>query len=57
MVTVGGWPAVLDYIIANKATDLFQKRLTASAVKARWDEGEVIVGIEKVRKHSLKFNV
>jgi predicted transcriptional regulator len=57
MVAVGGWPAVLDYIIANKATDLFQKRLTASAVKARWDEGEVIVGIEKVHKHSLKFNV
>ena len=57
MVSVDGWPAVLDYIVANKAVDLLQKRLTASAVKARWDEGEVIVGIEKVRKYSLKFNV
>jgi len=57
MVAVDGWPAVLDYIVANKAVDLLQKRLTASAVKARWDEGEVIVGIEKVRKYSLKFNV
>jgi hypothetical protein len=57
MVTVDGWPAVLDYIIKNKAPDLLQKRLTASAVKARWDEGEVIVGIERVRKYSLKFNV
>jgi hypothetical protein len=57
VVAVDGWPAVLDYIVANKAVDLLQKRLTPSAVKARWDEGEIIVGIEKVRKYSVKFNV
>lgn len=53
----GGWPLVLDYIEKTSAFDIFQKRITASAVKARWEEGEVIPGIEKVRKHSLKFNI
>lgn len=51
------WPAILDYIIENKAPDLLQKRLTASAVKLRWKEGEIIPGIESVTKRSLKFNI
>ena len=33
------------YIVENKATDLLQKRLTESAVKARWEDGIVIPGI------------
>ena len=51
------WPKLLDYIIANEAVDLLQKRLTASAVKLRWRDGEAIPGIEKTEKHTLKFNV
>lgn len=51
------WPTVLDYIIANKAPDLLQKRLTASAVKARWADGEIIPGVDKLQKQTLKFNV
>jgi len=57
MVNPGMWPVVLDYIVETGAVDLLQKRLTASAVKARWADGEVVVGIEKVRKYTLKFNV
>jgi hypothetical protein len=51
------WPKVLDYIIANDAVDLLQKRLTASAVKARWENGEIIPGIVSTAKQSIKFNV
>jgi hypothetical protein len=51
------WPDILDYIKRTGSTDLLQKRLTASAVKSRWDDGEIIDGIEPVTKRSLKFNV
>jgi hypothetical protein len=51
------WPLVLDYIIANDAVDLLQKRLTASAVKQRWSNGVVIPGIEATTKLALKFNI
>jgi len=53
----GGWPLVLDYIRENDAMDILQKRITPSAVKARWEAGEAIPGVEKVRKYALKFNV
>jgi hypothetical protein len=51
------WPALLDYIRKNDALDLFQKRLTASAVKLRWADGEAIPGVDKTDKHTLKFNI
>ena len=51
------WPAILDYVKRTGAVDLLQKRLTASAVKARWEDGEIVDGIEPVTKRSLKFNV
>jgi hypothetical protein len=54
---VNEWPKVLDYIIENDAVDLLQKRLTASAVKKRWDDGVSIPGIVASIKQSLKFNV
>jgi hypothetical protein len=57
VASTGAWPLILDYVLENNATDILQKRLTASAVKARWEEGELIPGIEKVRKYTLKFNV
>ena len=47
------WPAILAYIIANNSTDLLQRRLTESAVKARWDRGIDIPGIDK----SVKYQV
>lgn len=51
------WPKILDYIVTNDALDLLQKRLTASAVKARWDNGETIPGIISTAKQTVKFNV
>lgn len=51
------WPHILDYIVEHDAVDLLQKRLTASAVKARFTEGEKIPGIELTLKQTLKFNI
>jgi hypothetical protein len=54
---VNSWPDLLDYIRENDALDIFQKRLTASAVKARWTDGLEIPGVDRAVKHSIKFNV
>jgi len=51
------WPTLLDYIRANDALDILQKRLTPSAIKARWAEGHDVPGIDRAEKHTLKFNV
>jgi hypothetical protein len=45
--TAEDWGLVHHYIIANNAFDLLQKRLTESAVKARWEDGIAIPGIAK----------
>lgn len=47
------WPAILQYIRDSGSTDLLQKRLTVSAVKARWDVGVDIPGVSKVVKHAV----
>ena len=39
------WAAILDFVAATQSLDLLQKRLTESAVKARWDAGVVIPGV------------
>jgi hypothetical protein len=51
------WPALLDYIRQNDALDILQKRLTPSAIKARWADNQVVPGIDKLDKHTIKFNV
>ena len=51
--SVFDWELALAYIRAEAATDLLQRRLTESAVKARWDNGVTVPGIEK----SIKWPV
>lgn len=51
------WPMLLDYIRQNDALDILQKRLTPSAIKARWAEGQEIPGTERMEKYTLKFNL
>ena len=41
------WPAIYAFIQENDAFDMLQRRLSASAVKDRWESGIVIPGIEK----------
>lgn len=45
--TTGDWQKLYAYIKENDAFDLLQKRLTETAVTARWEDGEEIPGIVK----------
>jgi hypothetical protein len=48
---VKDWTLTLDYIRSTGELDMLQKRLTESAVKARWDAGVDIPGVEKGSKY------
>lgn len=54
---VTDWPKLLDYIVDQGAVDLLQKRVTASAIKARWNDDQSVPGVQQIKKQSLKFNV
>ena len=47
------WGLIYDYIRQNDALDLLHKRLTASAIKLRWEEGQTIPGIDKYEETKL----
>ena len=47
------WPTILNFIRTTGQLDLLQKRLTESAVKARWDSGVDVPGIDKIVKYSV----
>jgi len=49
--TVRDWSATLAYIKETGQVDLLQKRLTDSAVKARWDAGVDVPGVELTHKY------
>lgn len=44
---VDSWEQALNYIRAEAAVDLLQRRLTESAVILRWENGVTIPGVEK----------
>jgi hypothetical protein len=54
---VTDWPKLLDFIVTTGSVDLLQKRVTASAVKARWADDVEIPGVTTAKKQVLKFNV
>lgn len=41
------WEKVYEYIKDTNSWDLLQKRLTESAVKARWEDGVKVPGVEE----------
>jgi hypothetical protein len=43
--TVTDWGQLDAFILTNKRLDLLHRRLTASAVKEMWNEGEVVPGV------------
>tara|TARA_R110000737_G_scaffold41837_2_gene62526 strand:+ start:1216 stop:1590 length:375 start_codon:yes stop_codon:yes gene_type:complete len=49
------WGDVYEYMIANDAMDLVQKRLHEGAIKARVEEGIVIPGIEFIEVNKLSI--
>ncbi len=54
VTVVVDWTTVLDHIRETGEVDLLQKRLTESAVKARWDSGKEVPGVDKTHKWDVK---
>lgn len=46
--TATNWDLVFEYIRKNRAFDLLQKRLSATACRARWDNKKDIPGVERI---------
>lgn len=49
------WPAFWEYCIEHDANDLVQKRPATLAIKARWEDGIEIPGIEPVELEDLSL--
>ena len=54
---VTDWPSLLNYIKSSGSVDLLQKRVTESAVKARWDSGVEIPGVAQATKDSINVTM
>ena len=50
---VTDWAATLEYVKTTGQVDLLQKRLTDSAVKARWDNGIDVPGVTRTSKYTV----
>jgi hypothetical protein len=42
------WDAIEEYVVLNDSFDIFQRRLSPVAIRARWEQGLEIPGISKV---------
>ena len=49
------WDAFLAYCVKTKSWDMLRKQPTVAAVKARWDEGKQIPGVEPFTKIDLSL--
>lgn len=56
VATAKDWAKIHKYIVDNDAWDIMQKRLTQTAVDARWDEGIQIPGIEAFPTDELSIH-
>jgi hypothetical protein len=54
--TVRDWADLYDYIKENDAFDLLQKRLSAPAVRERWEAKEEIPGVGTIPVQNLSIN-
>lgn len=50
------WPALYAFIKANDAWELLHKRVTATAIKERWDDGEEIPGVGRADVYKLSVS-
>jgi hypothetical protein len=53
---VTDWSTFHAYILESGSIDMLERRPTQSAVNARFDEGEVVPGVVRDRKHSYKIS-
>lgn len=54
--TAENWPEIWNYIKENDAWDLVHKRITVTAVRERWEEGEAVPGVGKITKYKLSVS-
>ena len=53
--SVKDWEAFENYILEHKSFDLLQRRVSITAVRARWENSEVVPGVEKVTLSDLSL--
>jgi hypothetical protein len=54
-IVASDWDKLYKYIAANSAWDLLHKRITETAVKARWEDKETVPGIEGIPTDDLEI--
>ena len=52
---VTDWDAVWDYIHNNHADDLVQRRISVTAIRDRWSNGETVPGVDKFASVDLSL--
>ena len=50
------WDKLRAYVVKKKAWDFFTKSVSITAMRLRWDNNEVIPGVEKKEIEQLKFS-
>ena len=50
------WPEIWKYIKEKDAWDLVHKRITVTAVRDRWEDGEAVPGVGKITKYKLSVS-
>ena len=53
--TVKDWPKFYAYILKTKAFDLLERRPGKAAVKARWEDGKEVPGVDRFTVDKLSF--
>ena len=51
--TVLDWEALWKYVAKTKSWDILQKRISAPAVKARWEAKKAVAGVDRVTVFSI----
>lgn len=54
--TVKDWQKLYTYITKNQAFDLLERRVSKAAVKARWEDGKTVPGVDKFPVDKLSFS-
>lgn len=53
--TVKDWPKFYEFIKANDAFELLERRVSSSAVKERWEDGKQVPGVDRFPVDKLSF--
>ena len=54
--TIDNWTKFYKYIVDNDAFDMLERRPSKAAIKARWDDGKSVPGVDKFPVDKLLFS-